>query len=76
MEAGRVGEGEEKTFLSRNENGRTLWRLPLVGHAASGWSKIFIDKGWPSHGSRDSHGAVFSVVQTGDMGNTFIRRHG
>jgi hypothetical protein len=30
MEAGRVGEGREKTFL-RKEDGRTLWRLPPVG---------------------------------------------
>jgi hypothetical protein len=30
MEAGRFGEDREKTFL-RKEDGRTPWRLPLVG---------------------------------------------
>ena len=62
MEAGRIGERQEKTFL-RKEDGEGRYAAPPVGVDDPLWlekrpEKILLDRERPSHGSRDRHGAV------------------
>ena len=66
MEAGRIGERQEKPSHEKEAKG-TLRRLPLVGDPLR-WTtrpKIVVDTERPSHGSRDRQEAVGRAFHAG-----------